>query len=152
MGCPGAGLPRWVIDVRGRQVFHLVLGEAEVDKQGPDLGHSADRDSYFLAAPHVPLLEEHVGDLVAARLHDQALDLPYVAVGRTDGQFAVYLYLALRDVVDGDLLRGLRCLRVADRPDYAPDAMLLPYPCMRFIQARLRPAPGPLAGASCWLP
>src|SRR5271169_2530070 len=59
-----------------------------------------------LRPPHVPRLEEHVGDLVAARFHDQPLDLPYVAVGRTDGQFAVYLYLALRDVVDGDLLRG----------------------------------------------
>ena len=65
-----------------------------MDKQGPDLRHGADRDSYFLAAPHVPLLEEHVGYLVAARIHDQPLDLPYVAVGRADGQFAVYFYLA----------------------------------------------------------
>jgi hypothetical protein len=110
-----------------------------MDKQGPDLGHGADRDSYFPAAPHVPLLEEHVGYLVAARIHDQPLDLPYVAVGRTDGQFAVDFYGALRDVVDGDLLRGLRCVRVADRPDYAPNAMLLPYPCMRVpggVEAR----------------
>ena len=104
-----------------------------MDKQGPHLGHGADRDSYFLAAPHVPLLEEHVGYLVAVRFHDQPLELPYVAVGRTDGQFAVYFYLAGWDVVDGDLLRGLRCVRVADRPDYAPKAMLLPYPCMRVL-------------------
>jgi hypothetical protein len=83
----------------------------------------------------VPLLEEHVGYLVAARIHDQPLDLPYVAVGRTDGQFAVYFYLAGWDGVDGDLLRGpsLRCVRVADRPDYAPNAMLLLYPCMRVL-------------------
>ena len=101
-----------------------------MDKQGPDLGHGADRDSYFLAASHVPLLEEHVGYLVAARFHDQPLDLPYVAVGRADGQFAVYLYRAVRDGVDGDLPRGLRCIRVADRPDYAPNATLLLYPCM----------------------
>jgi hypothetical protein len=63
-----------------------------------------------------------VGYLVAARIHDQPLYLPYVAVGRRDGQFAVYFYLAGRDGVDGDLLRGLRCVRVADRPDYAPNA------------------------------
>ena len=81
-----------MINVDGRQVFHLVFGEAELDKQSPDLGYSADRDSYFLAAPHVPLPEEHVGYMVAATFHDQPLDLPYVVVGRTDGQFAVYLY------------------------------------------------------------
>src|SRR5215472_3480465 len=65
-----AGLPRWVINVHGLQVFHLVSGEAEMDKQSPDLRHSADRDSHFLAAPHMPLLEEHVGYPVAARFHD----------------------------------------------------------------------------------
>jgi hypothetical protein len=69
-GCPRAGLPRWVTHVHGRQVLHLVFGEAEVDKERPDLRHGADRDSHFLAAPHVPLLEQHVGDLVAARFHD----------------------------------------------------------------------------------
>ena len=70
-----------------------------MDKESPDLSHSADRDSHFLAAPHVPLLEEHVGYMVAARFHDQPLDLPYLAVGRTDGQPAVYLYLAEWDGV-----------------------------------------------------
>ena len=39
-GCPRAGLPRWVINVHGRQVFHLVSGEAEMDEESPDLGHS----------------------------------------------------------------------------------------------------------------
>jgi hypothetical protein len=81
----------------------------------------------------VPLLEEHVGYLVAARFHEEPLDLPYVAVGRADGQFAVYFYLAGRDEVDGDLLRGLRCDRVADRPDYAPNAMLLLHPYVRVL-------------------
>ena len=71
--------------------------------------------------------------MVAASFHDQPLDLPYLAVGRKDGQFAVYLYLAGWYGVDGDLLRGLRCVRVADRPDYAPNAMLLLYPCMRVL-------------------
>jgi hypothetical protein len=83
-----------VVNVHGRQVFHLVFGEAEMDKESPDLSHSADRDSHFLAAPHVPLLEEDVSYMVAARFHDQPLDLPYLAVGRTDGQFAAYVYLA----------------------------------------------------------
>ena len=86
-----------------------------MDKESPDLSHSADRDSHFLAAPHVPLLEEHVGYTVAARFHDQPLDLPYLAVGRTDGQFAVYVYLAEWDGVDGDLLRSFRSGNVSQR-------------------------------------
>ena len=116
-GYPRAGLPPWVINVHGRQVFHLVSGDAEMDKESPDLSHSADRDSHILAAPHVPLLEEHVGYMVAARFHDQPLDLPYLAVGRTDGQPAVYLYLAEWDGVDGDFLRVFRSARAAAGPD-----------------------------------
>ena len=84
-----------------------------MDKESPDLSHSADRDSHFLAAPHVPLLEEDVGYMVAARFHDQPLDLPYLAVGRADGQVAAYVYLAGWDGVDPDLLRGFRFARVA---------------------------------------
>src|SRR5580700_2604837 len=79
-----------------------------MDKKSPDLNHSAHRDSHFLAAPHVPVLEEHVRHIVAARFHDQSLDLPYLAVGRTDDQFPAYVYLAEWDGVDGDLLRGFR--------------------------------------------
>jgi hypothetical protein len=102
-----------------------------MDKESPDLSHSADRDSHFLAAPHVPLLKEHVGYMVAARFHDQPLDLPYLAVGRTDGQGAVYLYLAEWHGVDGDLLRGFPFVRVAGSPDYDPSqAKLLPRPGM----------------------
>jgi hypothetical protein len=59
----------------------------------------------------VPLQEEHVGYMVAARFHDQPLDLPDLVVGRTDGQAAVYVYCAGRDVVDGDLRRGFRSPR-----------------------------------------
>jgi hypothetical protein len=107
-----AGLSHWVINVHGQQIFHLVLGEAEMDKESPDLGHGADRDGHFLAAPDVPLLEEHVGYTVAARFHDQSLDLPYLSVRRTDGQFATYVYLAGWDAVDGDPLAriaGIMC-------------------------------------------
>ena len=67
-----------MINVQRRQVFHLVPGEAEMDEESPDLSNDAGRDSHFLAAPQVPLLEEHVGYLVAVRFHDQPLDLPYV--------------------------------------------------------------------------
>ena len=106
-----------MINVHGRQVFHLVFGEAELDKESPDLSHSADRDSHFLVAPQVPFLEEHMGYMMAASFHDQPLDLPYLAVGRKDGLGAVYLYLAEWDGVHGDLLRGFRCGGDADRPD-----------------------------------
>jgi len=57
-----------------------------MDNHRPDLGHGPDRDSHFLAAPHAPRLKEHVGDLVAARIHDQPPDLPDLAVGRIDEQ------------------------------------------------------------------
>ena len=88
-----------------------------MDKESPDLSHSADRDGHFLAAPHVPLLEEHVGYIVAARFHHQSLDLPYLAVGRTDGQFAAHRYLAEWDNVNGDFLRGFRSAGTEVVPD-----------------------------------
>ena len=90
-----------------------------MDKKNPDLSHSVDRDSHFLAAPRVPLLEEHVGYIMAARFHDQSPDLPYLAIGRTDGQFAPYVYLAEWEGVDGDFLRGFRSARAAVGPDLA---------------------------------
>jgi hypothetical protein len=92
-----------------------------MDKHGPDLRHGADRDSHFLAASQVSLLEEHVGYLAAARFHDQPLNLPYLAVGRTDDQFAVYVYRAGWHGVDGDLRRGFRSsASVRGNPDFAP--------------------------------
>jgi hypothetical protein len=66
-----------------------------------------------------------MGYMVAARFHDQSLDLPYLAVGRKDGQVAVYLYLAEWDGVHGDLLRGFRFGGDVDRPDYAPSQAIL---------------------------
>jgi hypothetical protein len=128
-----------VINVHGRQVFHLVFGEAEMDKQSPDLRHGADRDSHFLAARHVSLLEEHVGYLVAARFHEQPLDLPYLAVGRTDGQAAVYVCLAGWQGVDGDLRRGFRFASVRGNPDHAPTQVKwLLYPLRGFRFASVR--------------
>src|SRR5271170_327049 len=95
------------------QVFHLAFGEAEMDKESPDLSHRADRDSHFLTAPHVSLPEEHVGYMVTAGVHDQPPDLPYLAVGRTDGQAAAYVYVVPWDGVDDDLLRGFGSARRA---------------------------------------
>ena len=87
-----------------------------MDEKSPDLGHSADRDSHFLAAPPVSFLEEHVGYTAAARFHYQPLDLAYLAVGRAHGQLAAYVYLAGWNGVDGDFLRSLRSARVAAGP------------------------------------
>jgi hypothetical protein len=84
-----------------------------MNEKSPDLSYRTDRDSHFLAAQHVPLLEERVGHVVAARFHRQSLDLPYIAVGRTDGQFAAYVNIAEWNRVDGDLLRGFRSARAA---------------------------------------
>src|SRR5271170_1716736 len=58
------------------QVFHLAFGEAEMDKESPDLSHRADRDSHFLTAPHVSLPEEHVGYMVTAGVHDSPRTCP----------------------------------------------------------------------------
>src|ERR1022692_1924831 len=68
-----AALPGRVIDDHGRQVLHLLLGNAELDAV-VDPGDGADRDGYFLAAEHVPLLQEHMGHVVVARVDDKPLD------------------------------------------------------------------------------
>ena len=108
----------WVIKCLRTAGFHLVFGEAEMDKS-PDLGHSADRDSHFLAAPSVSFLEEHVGHMAAAMFHDQPLDLAYLAVGRTDGQLRRMSTSPAGTGVDDDFLRS--CGRPGSRPVRAPD-------------------------------
>ncbi|HEX6521321.1 MAG TPA: hypothetical protein VF070_15130 [Streptosporangiaceae bacterium] len=65
-----------------------------------------------------------MGYLVAARLHDQPLDLPHFAVGRTDGQLAAYVYLAVGDEVDSDLLRALR--EYGGQLEPVPGGVLMP--------------------------
>src|ERR1700722_13753776 len=60
-----AGAPVRVIDVHGRQVLHLLLGDREPDAAAR-AGHGADRDGYLLTAPQMALLEEHVGHVAAA--------------------------------------------------------------------------------------
>lgn len=91
-----------VIDVHGRRVPHLLLGEVEpgtvvvglLNGVVVDLGDGADRDGYFLAAEQVPLLQQHVGHVAAAGVDDQPLDLPDGAVGGVDALAAAHGYLA----------------------------------------------------------
>jgi hypothetical protein len=63
-----------MIDVHRWQGLHVVLAEVEPNAV-LDTGHSADRDGHLLAPPEVPLLEEHVGDMVVAGLDDQPVNL-----------------------------------------------------------------------------
>ena len=86
----------------GRQVLHLLPGDAELDAVLADSRHGADRDRHYLAAEHVSLLQEHVGDLVAAGVDDEPLDLPDVAVGGMDVLAAAYSYLSGGKGVVGD--------------------------------------------------
>jgi hypothetical protein len=53
----------------------------------------ADRDGHFLAAPQVPLLEEHVGHGVVFRVDDEPLDFSDVVVGGMDVLAATHLHL-----------------------------------------------------------
>jgi hypothetical protein len=62
-----SGKARWVIDVHGRQILHVLLGDGELDAFA-GAGHRADRDSHFLTAPQMTLLQEHMGDVMAARV------------------------------------------------------------------------------------
>src|ERR1039458_1905753 len=91
------------------QVLHLELGDVEPDT-AVDAGHGADGDGYFLAAPQVPLLEQHVGYVVVAGVDDEPLDLADVAIGSMHALAAARRHLAcgdggvgggLRDAADG---------------------------------------------------
>jgi hypothetical protein len=52
--------PAVVVDRHGRQVLHLLPGDAEPDAV-LDPCDRADLDGHFPAAPQVPFLEDHVG-------------------------------------------------------------------------------------------
>lgn len=68
----------------GRRVLRLLPGDVELDAVLADCGHGAEWVRHYLAAGHVSLLEEQVGDLVAARVKDKPLDSPDRAVGGMD--------------------------------------------------------------------
>jgi hypothetical protein len=97
-----AGLSARVLDVHRRQLRDLLLGEVELDTL-VDLGHGADGDGHFLAAPQMPFGEEHVGHVMAVRVDDEAMDPPDLAVGGVDPVAAADLEFAGRDGVGGDL-------------------------------------------------
>jgi hypothetical protein len=86
----------------GRQVLHLLPGDVELDAVLADSRYGADRDRHYLAAEHMSLLEEHVGDLMAAGVDDEPLDLPDVAVGGMDVFAAVHSHLSGGKGVVGD--------------------------------------------------
>src|SRR5271166_3337852 len=66
----------------GRQVLHLLPGDAELDAVLVDRRHGADRDRHYLPAEHVSLLEEHVGFALRAHCRRSARqpDLRYLSV------------------------------------------------------------------------
>jgi uncharacterized repeat protein (TIGR01451 family) len=93
------------VEVYRRQVLDVLLGDLELYAVG-GAGHRADRDGYLLAAPQVAFLEEHMGDVVAAGVDDQALDLADVTVSGMHVLAAAYGYLSHRNGVVGDRLRS----------------------------------------------
>ena len=72
-----------MIDADGRQVAYLLFGDVELDTV-EDVSHGADRNGDFLAAEHAPLLEEHVGHVVTARVDDQPLNSPDGVITRME--------------------------------------------------------------------
>jgi hypothetical protein len=100
---PAAATLAEVIDVHGRQVLHLLLGEVEPDSV-LNSGHGTDRDGDFLVPPQMALLEQHVAHLVIARVDEEALHPPDVPIDGMDTVTGAELYLALRDNVLNDRL------------------------------------------------
>ncbi len=97
-GLPEAGRPRHACSVSGWQVPHLVLGEVEPDSDVHP-GYGGDGDGDFLAAPQVPLLEQHVGHPVVTRIDEEALHPPDLAVDGVDRVTGPHLVLTQRNNV-----------------------------------------------------
>ena len=83
----GMALSAGVVDVHERQVLRLLLGDVELDAVH-DPGDGPDRDGHFPAAKHMPLLQQHVADVMAARVDDKPLNSPDLAVGGIDALIA----------------------------------------------------------------
>jgi hypothetical protein len=69
-----------VIDVRGRQILHLLRGDVEVKSVRTDPSHRGTRDEHCPAAQQVALPEEHKGHAAGAGIDDDPLEVPDVAV------------------------------------------------------------------------
>jgi len=98
---PAAATLAGVIDVHGRQVLHLLLGDVEPDSV-LNSGHGTDRDGDFLVPPQMALLEQHVAHPVIARVDEEALHPPDVPIDGMDTVTGAELYLAPRDNVLND--------------------------------------------------
>ena len=98
---PAAATLAGVIDVHGRQVLHLLLGDVEPDSV-LNSGHGTDRDGDFLVPPQMALLEQHVAHPVIARVDEEALHPPDVPIDGMDTVTGAELYLAARDNVLND--------------------------------------------------
>jgi hypothetical protein len=100
-----SGLATGAIDVHLRQVLHLLFCQVDLDALG-DPGHGVDRNGHLLAAPQMPLLQQHVRHVMAGGVDDQPFDLADVAVGGINVLAALHLHLAR-----GDRVVGLRAPR-----------------------------------------
>src|SRR6185312_4363562 len=100
-----------------RQFSYLFLREAEPDS-GVDPCHGADGDGDFLAAPQMPLLEQHVGHPVIARVDEEALHLPDLTIDGVDLVPGPHLLLTHRNNVFEDRLLPQLCGGHAPAPDH----------------------------------
>src|ERR1039458_6267241 len=136
-------LPARVLAAHQRQVFYLPLGDVQPDAV-VDLGNGADRDGDLLAAPQMPLLEQDVGHLAAARIDGEPLYQADFAVGGMDMLPAADLCLAQRDGVVGD---GLRAVPEAHADAHATGAGCHP-PCEAVALDRIHRSVPPAVAAA----
>jgi hypothetical protein len=97
-----------VLDIRGRQVPHLLPGHVQAESVRADLRHGGPRDQHRPAAKQVPLAQQYRGHPAAACLDDEPEHVPDVAVRRVHVITAEHLVLIrqlVRDRVDGHGLR-----------------------------------------------
>src|SRR5579871_1226807 len=80
------------VELDRRQVCDLVLAEAEPHAV-VDAGDGTDRDSDFLLAPEMALVEQDVGDVVVGRVDNEALDAADSAISGVDVVAAAHLDL-----------------------------------------------------------
>ena len=93
-----------MLDVGGRQVLHLVFGDAQAESVRAGPRHGRARDEHRPAAQQVPLTEEHGSHATAAGIDDDPLDVPDVAVLCVHVLTAEHLVLTwqlIRDGIDG---------------------------------------------------
>jgi hypothetical protein len=68
-----------VVEVDGRQILYLLLGDAKADLRSK-VHHGADGDCHFFAAPQMPFLEQNVSDVMVAGVDDEPLDFSNLTI------------------------------------------------------------------------